>query len=514
MPTLQVVSGWNAIGQAGIGVWAVNINFEVGGSAPASAIVGGDITYYVRSYSLTRGRSSELDRVAPARLTLVLDNPQSVFTPLSSSVLTGSLVPGVPMQLMWTSGSVVTKKFTGNIVSYTVEPTVFGGRNVVVECVDIMDGFQRLETRSSLYTNITSGCLINRVLDNAGFPAASSGSRSVDTGQDTYDFAYFEQRKIDEVVVDIVKTEYGFAFVRGDGTFVFHDRFYRQVNTSVSATFVDNATNGTFVRSANDLYTEARVTTLPKQIKGETTIWTLQDPITVNANSTASWFGSYIDPTTCQLAIGTAVASPVIGGSAAPYIRMNTNASGTGTDISSYLSASFTAFAESFKIVVSSSGATTGYVSAMGITGCPIVTYENVSRAWIDQAACAAYGLRTLTYDANLITDPEKGQAFAQFLVGRYSSPSNIDRVTLSLVNGTTTDWNYILTQDLDSRVSVTNAQLGLNADQFFIGQLNESYDSDSLLHQTTYTLERFGVSDPLYIINVSIVDGTKGLGY
>lgn len=468
------------------------------------------ITNYVKSYNLTRGRSSELDRTSPGMATLVLDNTTGLFSPLNtSSSLSGSLVPYRQVNIDWTMGACTIRRFRGKVVSYTPQPNVSGQHEMVLELVDEGDNFQRQETRSTLYTNIQSGCLIQSVLNNGGFPAASSGSRFIDAGQDTYPFAYFDQRKIDEVLVDIVKTEYGFGFIRGDGAYIFHDRFYRQLNSTASATWNENMTDITFVRTIDDLYTEARVTTLPKVIKANTTVWSIQSPVTISPSSTASWWGNYIDPSTCQHCAATSVASPVVSTS----LLLNSNASGTGTNLSASLTASFTAFAESFKIVASNAGATTGYITTATVTGCPIVTYENVGRQWVDPAACALFGLRTLTYDANLMTDAEQGQSFAQFLVGRYSSPSNVDRITVTLVNGDDTNWENILLRDLDSKVSVTNSKLGMSGYGAFVGSLSESFEVGGL-HRCTYVLETLGVNDNLFIVNVSVVNGGAALAY
>src|SRR3990167_532650 len=312
MATLKVISDWTA----------------------ASFLSAGEITTYVKSYSLNRGRSSELDRVSPGTLTLVLDNPDVLFSPANtSSSLSGSLVPYRSIYVDWTLSGSTFRRFRGKINRYSPEPTVSGERTVIIECVDEMDNWQRQETRSTLYTNVLSGSLIQNILNNAKFPAASSGSRFIDDGQDTYPYAYFDQRKIDEVLNDIVRTEYGTGFIRGDGAYVFHDRHYRSINATASATFNENMTNATYSRDIADIYTEARVNTLPRITKASTTIWTLQSPITIGPSSTASWFGNYIDPTTCAMGGAQGVASPIIG----TELLFNSNASGTGT----VLSASF-----------------------------------------------------------------------------------------------------------------------------------------------------------------------------
>ena len=345
-------------------------------------------------------------------------------------------------------------------------------------------------------------------MNDAQWPSAS---RDINTGQDTYEFAHFDRRKIDEVLVDVNQTEYGTIYLRGDGYFVFHDRYYRSRNTTVGASFSSGCiANLSFLRDVNDIKTEARVTVLPKVVKAETTVWSIQDPIVLNASSAGSFFGNYIDPETCQLCIATEVASPAIGVDA----LMNTNSSGTGTNISASLSACLTAFAESFKVVASNAGNTVGYITRFNVLGQPIVSYEQMSRSYTNATACALYGVRTLTYDAPLLTNAEKGQNLAIFLATRYSDPANVDRVTMSIQNKNAALWEQILRRELDDRVAVTASEVGLNGADFFIGALSEDWDSGTGLHSATYTLEKSGADDGFFLVDIDEVGGTILLGY
>lgn len=471
-----------------------------------------DISSYIKSYSITRGRSSELDRYGSGAATLIVDNASGVFTPLNTTgCLTGSLIPGRVIQVQWivdgiTNGSTI-KRFTGKTISFSPEPTIGKGRQATIICSDDFEGFQRRETRSSLYTDIKSGCLIGNILDSAEFPSAS---RSINTGQDTYEFAHFDRRKIDEVLVDINQTEYGTIFIRGDGYFVFHDRYYRSRTTTVSASFNETMSELSFLRDANDLRTEARVTVLPKQKKGQATIWSIQDPIILNASTAGSFFGNYIDPTTCALSLATGVASPAIGVDA----LLNSNPSGTGTNLTTNLSACLTAFAESFKVVASNGGSITGYITKFNVIGCPIVTYEQMSRSYINATACALYGVRTLPYDAPLLSNAEKGQNLAIFLATRYSDPANVDKTSITIPNSDSTNWNQILLRELDDRIAVTASEVGLSGADFFIGYLREDWSSDTRLHSVNWTLEKQGIDDGFFLVDVHVVGGSKLLGY
>lgn len=466
-----------------------------------------DLAIFTKSYSISRGRSSDLDRVGAGTATIVVDDSTKTFLPLNTSgSLSGSLLPGRTIRIQWDYSGSTIKRFTGKTISYTPEPTIAGQRDTTIVCADEIEAFQRRETRSTLYTNIYSGCLIGSILDNAQF---ASASRALDTGQDLYEYAHFDRRKVDEVLVDIVQTEYGNAYIRGDGYYVFHDRYYRSRTTS-SASFNEGMAGVTFRRDANDLKTEARVSITPKIVKPEQTVWTLQSPITISASSTASFFGNYIDSATCQLCPAGGIASPGIGVNA----LLNANASGTGTNLSASLTACLFAFAESFKAVASNGGAQAGYLVAFTITGCPIISYEQLSRTAIDTTACGLYGTRTLTYDAPLLGDADKAQQFAQFLVNRYSNPANVDKVTMTLINDNATHWEQILRRELDDRISVTASAVAISQEDFYIGNLSESFEAATGVHETTYTLEKTGVGDAFFLVDYDVVGGTRGLGY
>jgi len=80
----------------------------------ASVLSGGDIAPYVKSYTLNRGRSSELDRSAPGTATLVLDNPDGMFLPLNTTgSLSGSLIPNRSIKIQWLMGACTLTRFRG-----------------------------------------------------------------------------------------------------------------------------------------------------------------------------------------------------------------------------------------------------------------------------------------------------------------------------------------------------------------------------------------------------------------
>jgi len=78
---------------AGVGYYQITTgvatdddDFIVGGTGGLGiAPANGDIGELVKSYSITRGRSSELDRPTAGMATIVVDNPSAVFSPLNTT---------------------------------------------------------------------------------------------------------------------------------------------------------------------------------------------------------------------------------------------------------------------------------------------------------------------------------------------------------------------------------------------------------------------------------------------
>jgi len=466
-----------------------------------------NIVYLVQDYSITRGRTSELERVGVGTATITVDSPSALFSPLNTSgCLSGSLLPNRRINIGWKFGSPASTfyRFVGKLKEINSEPDTGGGRNAVLVCTDDWNELQRVETRSTLYQNVQSGSLAGSLLDNAGY---FTTCRNIADGADNYRYAYFERRKLDEVLVDIERTEYGFIYINGAGAFVFHDRNYRSVTSTVSASFDNTMAGISYRRSDDDIATVAEVPYVPKVQKAETTVWTLQPQgaLDIPAQSSGSFFGNYLDPGTCQLAPALGVAS----GTA----NFFTASDGTGTNVGADFSTSFVAFAESFKFVASNSGSSTEWLTGFTVTGSPLVSYEQQTATARDVTACALYGERTLTYGGqNLIHLSGKARDLAQYLVNRYKDPQNLDDVTLNIVNDNATNWEQILRRDLDDRLAISNSSLGLNGQDFFIGKLDEQWSVGGV-HSVTYTLERASTQN-VFVIDLSEIGGTDGLGY
>ena len=223
-----------------------------------------DVSTYVRSIGINRGRQHALDDFQTGTCSVVLDNTDDRFNPLNTSSpyynsATGEtkVKPFKKIRVSAVYDSTTYRLFTGFITGY---PESFGGQGVDatvrVQAVDIFKLFN-LNTigsrgwligssaRSLLGTSTRLGysdtqelssARINRLLDAFGIPTAdrtiSTGDLQVQAGQ-TVDTNLLTALKAVE------SAEQGQFFIGADGNCIFRDRNFKRTQQ-----FTSNATFG------------------------------------------------------------------------------------------------------------------------------------------------------------------------------------------------------------------------------------------------------------------------------
>jgi hypothetical protein len=220
-----------------------------------------DITPYLKSFSVKRGRNFELDRTEAGTATVVLDNSDGRFEPLNPyGAYYGSLkrYRRVRLRAFW-AGSFYPI-FNGFITQ--LPETILGLANAEAS-ISLSDGFVALSQclLSSTYAVEKSDVRIGHVLDDALWTTGSAwtlgdqflgalgistvlgpaGDRQVDPGQALLDTITLNNTSALQHIQDVQATEDGWIFVSADGTFVFYSRNRRtaQSNLSTMQTFGD-----------------------------------------------------------------------------------------------------------------------------------------------------------------------------------------------------------------------------------------------------------------------------------
>lgn len=180
-----------------------------------------DVTSKVKEFSISRGKSRELDRYQTGQAQIIFDNNNRDFDPeYTSSPYYGQIIPRREVRI--TSGTAVQYFGTVDDWNLDYEPN---GDNLATAILS--DGFRTLANQTlHAYTNAeeTSGSRINTVL-NKDTVNWSSSRRNIDTGRQTLGADSVDQ---DTNVLTYLQTveasEPGSLFISKTGDVTFLDR--------------------------------------------------------------------------------------------------------------------------------------------------------------------------------------------------------------------------------------------------------------------------------------------------
>jgi len=192
-----------------------------------------DVSAYVRTASVQRGKSRELDRYNAGQATVTFNNSTRIFDPtFEASPFYGQIVPRRRIRV--TMDSVV--QFDGVIDDWGLE---YDPSGYSIATATAFDGFSQLTglvTETALVRSAElSGARINAILDDVDWSATA---RDIDTGQATL---AAETIPVGTNVLDylgtIADSEPGDVFINKAGQVEFQDRL--NVATSSSLVFSD-----------------------------------------------------------------------------------------------------------------------------------------------------------------------------------------------------------------------------------------------------------------------------------
>jgi hypothetical protein len=195
------------------------------GVLDAPYILGGDlmvdVTEYVASVSISRGKSNELDKYTAGNASITLHNDNRTFDPFyADGPYFTQIVPRKEVAIE-TNG---IRQFTGFIDDWDLQYEL--GRKSFAT-VSAVDGFIQLTaTQLNEFTNIeeNSGERVLKIL-NRPEVAWPSGRRNVEEGKRTLQAdTVAENTNALQYLQLIAETEVGQLFISRDGTFVFQDR--------------------------------------------------------------------------------------------------------------------------------------------------------------------------------------------------------------------------------------------------------------------------------------------------
>ena len=229
---LDLLTGTNTVPAF---VCELALGYNPGDAAPVYT----DVSAYLRSFHIVRGRQYELNQMQAGTCDIVLKNLDRAFDPTySSSPYYPNLRPMVPVRISAVFQSVTYRLFTGYVERFPQNRT---GPTYAETQIQAVDGFELL-TNSVLpgttYPLELSGARVTRVLDAVSW---SSSARAIAAGQsDVIAYTFTDVDFVDPLshLQDVTTSELGNLFMARDGTATFLDRF-TSVTTTSSGIFTD-----------------------------------------------------------------------------------------------------------------------------------------------------------------------------------------------------------------------------------------------------------------------------------
>lgn len=200
-----------------------------------------DVTEYLVSISIDRGKNRELDVYDPGLANIVLQNRTRVFDPLyTSSPFFGQIIPKRAIRVSYDN----KLAFVGVIDDWNYSYSPNGESLVSAACSDAFVYFSNQTLDTITYTAQKPGERIAAVLSNASvnWPLEN---RDLETGFTTITGDTVEQdTNVLDYLQTVTRSEPGSLFIGRNGDVVFRDR--RTTAVSGGVTFADDGTGITY----------------------------------------------------------------------------------------------------------------------------------------------------------------------------------------------------------------------------------------------------------------------------
>jgi len=463
-----------------------------------------DITSFTRAMTFSRGRANEFTLPEIGFASFQLDNTDRRFSPENTStpIGAGNLVPTRPIRVRATQSGSAFQLFTGYIRRLQPQPIVGDKTQCIIEAEDALRNIDRDATINvAMNQSITTTCAIGKILDDVPFPSAS---RSFEASLDTLPYWWIAAKNARNAINEVAKSEWGLFFINGSGLGVFQNRNHRISSSTATGTFQNVFSDFRYDFNDQQLYNHVTVIAHPRSISASTTVWSMTDKPSMQANASADFWAQYTNPVTFAYAPALSSVAPA----ASTDYYLNAASDNSAKDGTSSASITFTDFNETAKIHIKN-GASQMYVTKLQVRGFPLYTPNPTKAISSNASSITAYFKNAFELDLPWQQNSLTAQDFSDYLLGLYGDPYSVVGFTYH-ANRSAALMYQALSQEIGGRVTVSETVTGIAGRDYWIGQMQHTIDLAGTNHVVTYKLEKANTLSYWIIGTAQLGTGTR----
>lgn len=364
-------------------------------------------------------------------------------------------------------------QFIGKIDVINVEPAQFGTRAVHVTAVDWMDEAARwaLVPEIGEQLNKRGDEIMTAIL--AQMPVQPPNGTSFDPGKEIYARALDQSASAKQPATaefqKLAASEFGFVYLKGDGTLRYESRYTRLQQTASLWTIADASEQDLEMPSGRDrVINNVLVTVHPKIVDATPTtiVYTQANTIRIAPAETKTLLGEYKDPLTGDRIGATNIQALVAG---LDYTA-NSDPMGIGTDLTDRLSVTANFGPAGVRFSIINTGVVDAHLTKLQVRGAGVYDRGEFTAPDRDATSVGKYGQHDFTYDMPYQTSQEIAQGAAGLI--KVSESAEVARPhAVSVFGKNAATITQLLTREISDRVKIQETVTGVN-DDFFINGL------------------------------------------
>lgn len=387
---------------------------------------------------------------------------------------------GNRIRISLTYGATTYYKWVGWVSGIRPGFGIHRERRVEVLAVDWMDqaAIQKIGQLAIQSSKRADQALTTILAEMPIAPRATSFATGIETFTQLFNSEMDEKTSVLSLFHKLARNEYGRIYMAGE-TLRFESRHTRPMNQTDIVT-IDNAMQDLQVeydRTNVYNYVKARIYPLRTDAAATTVVATSQKKHSIPAGQSLTLTLEFRDPTTAKRISAMDIVWPLEADTDFKF----GSSEGSASDLNASLSIAGTVGGNSAKLTFTNGASVMGWLNILQLRGKGIYPYDPQTLEATDDASIELRGELTLTVELEQHDTTVKGQAFADYLVNRYSAPAMVLKSIRCLANRSAALMAAAIEGEVSSRFALEDAMTAI-VDDYFINAITIDLEAGGIM--------------------------------